>query len=122
MRLSKTQKAALASLTPFQRKVLLECAKIPCGQTRSYSQMARAIGRPRAARAVGNALAANPLAPIIPCHRVTRNDGKAGGYSAKGGERRKRALLLMESGGFRTQSRQIRLKSLLYTNPARCKG
>ena len=98
MRLTKNQQAALATLTPFQCKVLLACAKIPRGQTMTYSQLARAIGKPHAARAVGNALAINPLAPIIPCHRVVRADGKLGGYSAKGGAGKKRLLLAMEMG------------------------
>jgi len=113
MKLSTSQKSALAALTrsncgstyehallraltPFQQKVLRECAKIPRGQTRTYSQIARAIGKPHAARAVGNALAINPLAPIIPCHRVVRADGSLGGYSAKGGTGKKRHLLSRE--------------------------
>jgi O-6-methylguanine DNA methyltransferase len=96
MKLGKKQLARLSSLTPFQRAVLLECAKIPRGQTRTYSQIARAIGKPQAARAVGNALAKNPLAPLIPCHRVVRADRKLGGYSAKGGTMKKKRLLLME--------------------------
>ena len=83
-------------LTPFQRSVLLACAKIPRGQTRTYSQLARQIGKPKAARAVANALAANPLAPTIPCHRVIRSDGKLGGYSGKGGMKTKRRLLEKE--------------------------
>ncbi|MFA6328437.1 MAG: MGMT family protein [Candidatus Micrarchaeia archaeon] len=92
------QKAKLSGLTPFQRSVLFECAKIPKGQVRTYSQIARAVGKPRAARAVGNALAENPLAPIIPCHRVVRADGQLGGYSAKGGQAKKRWLLKSEMG------------------------
>ena len=99
MRLSAKQKSILALLTPFQRSVLLECARIPKGQTRTYSQIARAIGKPRSARAVGNALAINPLAPIIPCHRVVRTDGGLGGYSAKGGQMKKKLLLENEKTG-----------------------
>ena len=87
------QKKALFALTPFQQAVLAACAKIPKGQTRSYSWIARAIGSPRAARAVGNALSKNPLAPLIPCHRVVRADGALGGYSAKGGAKEKERLL-----------------------------
>jgi O-6-methylguanine DNA methyltransferase len=93
MKLSAKQKAKLASLTPFQRSVLLECARIPKGKTVAYAELARRIGKPRAARAVGNALAANPLAPLIPCHRVVRSDGGLGGYSAKGGIGKKGRLL-----------------------------
>ncbi|MFA6907783.1 MAG: MGMT family protein [Candidatus Micrarchaeia archaeon] len=118
MRLTAKQNSALARLTPFQRSVLLECARIPRGQTRTYSQIAHAIGKPRAARAVGNALAINPLAPAIPCHRVVRGGrflrGKKGrhrlvrqtmtaewlgGYSAKGGVAKKKLLLEKERRG-----------------------
>lgn len=93
MEFTAAQKAKLAKLTPFQRNVLLQCARIPKGQTRTYAQIARAIGKTRASRAVGNALAANPLAPLIPCHRVIRSDGKLGGYSGKGGKSAKKLRL-----------------------------
>ena len=96
MKLTALQRAKLASLTPFQRAVLLECAKIPRGQTRTYSQLACSIGKPKAARAVGNALAINPLAPSIPCHRVVKSDGTLGGYSGRGGAWKKKSLLLRE--------------------------
>jgi len=96
MKFSKKQQAQLVKLTHFQRSVLLACAKIPKGQTRTYGQMASAIGKPKAARAVGSALAINPLAPLIPCHRVIRSDGKMGGYSAKGGVSKKQRLLKSE--------------------------
>jgi len=97
VKFTKKQKGKLARLTNFQRRVLLECAKIPKGKTITYAELARRIGRPRAARAVGNALAINPLAPLIPCHRVVRSDGGLGGYSAKGGTGRKSYLLSRES-------------------------
>ncbi len=96
MHFTANQKAKLAALTPFQQRVLLECAKIPRGQTVTYAQLAKRIGKPRAARAVGNALAINPLAPLIPCHRVLRSDGALGGYSARGGVRKKERLLKSE--------------------------
>ena len=95
---STYEHALLRVLTPFQRCVLLECARIPCGQTITYAELARRAGKPRAARAVGNALAKNPLAPSIPCHRVIKSDGKLGGYSAKGGQAKKRLLLNQEMG------------------------
>ena len=97
MKFTSTQKQKLARLTPFQRAVLLACTKIPKGQTRSYSDIARAAGRPKSARAAGNALAKNPLAPMIPCHRGIRSDAKLGGYSGKGGTEGKRRLLKMET-------------------------
>jgi AraC family transcriptional regulator of adaptative response/methylated-DNA-[protein]-cysteine methyltransferase len=77
--------------TAFQRRVWAELRKIPYGSTRSYRAIARAIGRPRASRAVARACATNPVALAIPCHRVVREDGAPGGY--RWGMERKRALL-----------------------------
>ena len=82
--------------TAFQQKVWKACAEIPKGQTRTYGWIARRIGRPGAARAVGTALGKNPFAPAIPCHRVVPSNGKLGGYSGKGGVRAKSALLRRE--------------------------
>lgn len=87
-----------AMLSVFEIKVLRACAKIPKGETRTYAQIAREIGTPSSARAVGNALAKNPFAPNVPCHRVVRSDGELGGYSASGGVRKKAKLLLAEKG------------------------
>ncbi|MDD5688402.1 MAG: MGMT family protein [Elusimicrobia bacterium] len=78
----------------FHKKVWLECLKIPKGQTISYSELARRIGSPDSARAVGNALSKNPFAPIVPCHRVICKDGKIGGYS--GNIKKKYNLLIKE--------------------------
>lgn len=80
--------------TPFQRAVWAAARVIPFGETRSYGQLARQIGRPGAARAVGAALGANPVPLVVPCHRVLRADGALGGYS--GGLEIKRALLAHE--------------------------
>jgi AraC family transcriptional regulator, regulatory protein of adaptative response / methylated-DNA-[protein]-cysteine methyltransferase len=77
--------------TAFQRKVWQELRKIPRGSTRSYQEVARRIGRPSAARAVARACATNPLAIVVPCHRVVRGDGSPGGYHW--GADRKLALL-----------------------------
>jgi len=85
-----------AMLTAFQWKVLQACAKIPKGKTATYGQIAKGIGKPGAMRAVGSALAANPFAPQIPCHRVIRGDGKIGNYSAKGGSKAKSRMLHAE--------------------------
>ena len=95
-KLNSAQKAKLNALTPFERKVLAECCKIPAGKTISYSELAGRIGNPNSARAVGNALAKNPLAPLIPCHRVVKSDGTIGKYSGKGGVKMKRMLLEKE--------------------------
>ena len=80
--------------TAFQRRVWEALRRIPYGQTRSYAQVARAIGRPRATRAVARACATNPAALVIPCHRVVGADGGLGGY--RWGIERKQALLERE--------------------------
>ncbi len=80
--------------SPFQKKVLLETIKIPRGRVVSYSYIAQNIDMKDAARAVGSALARNPLPVLIPCHRVVRADGRAGKFG--GGTEMKRTLLLME--------------------------
>jgi AraC family transcriptional regulator, regulatory protein of adaptative response / methylated-DNA-[protein]-cysteine methyltransferase len=80
--------------TAFQRRVWAYLQSIPFGATKSYSQVAKAIGRPRACRAVARACATNPVAVAIPCHRVVREDGSMGGY--RWGIERKKALLEME--------------------------
>ncbi len=85
--------------TAFQRRVWEELRAIPSGETRSYSEVARALGRPRAARAVARACATNPTAIVIPCHRVVGSDGRTGGY--RWGAQRKRALLSREAAGGR---------------------
>jgi O-6-methylguanine DNA methyltransferase len=79
----------------FRREVLRACAAIPEGQTRTYGDLAAAVGRPRAARAVGTTMATNPLPPIVPCHRVVRGDGLIGNYGA-GGTARKIEMLTRE--------------------------
>jgi AraC family transcriptional regulator of adaptative response/methylated-DNA-[protein]-cysteine methyltransferase len=80
--------------TAFQRRVYEELLKIPTGETRTYAEVAAAIGQPTAARAVGSACANNPVALAIPCHRVLRNDGGLGGYAW--GIERKQALISAE--------------------------
>ncbi len=84
-----------ATGTPLQQVVWTALRAIPAGSTASYAQVAAAIGRPKAARAVAQACAANPLAIIIPCHRVVRADGGLSGY--RWGVERKRALLAREA-------------------------
>ena len=83
----------LAGVGEFQGRVLAEAERIPFGQVTSYSDLARRIGHPRAARAVGNALGANPVPVIVPCHRVIRGDGSWGHY-AFGGALKTRLLAL----------------------------
>jgi AraC family transcriptional regulator of adaptative response/methylated-DNA-[protein]-cysteine methyltransferase len=80
--------------TVFQRKVWEALCRIPRGETRTYSQIAQAIGAPAAVRAVGSACGANPVALVVPCHRAVRTDGGLGGYAW--GVSRKKKLLELE--------------------------
>tara|TARA_B100001778_G_scaffold168978_1_gene138894 strand:+ start:1468 stop:1767 length:300 start_codon:yes stop_codon:yes gene_type:complete len=86
--------------TDFQILVWKEILKIPFGETRTYKEIAQAIGKPNSSRAVANACGKNPYAPDIPCHRVIRTDGKLGGYSGVGGVKMKEKLLKIENTRF----------------------
>jgi methylated-DNA-[protein]-cysteine S-methyltransferase len=85
--------------TPFERRVWDEVRAIPYGETASYAEIARRVGRPSACRAVGRANGRNPVALIVPCHRVVGSDGSLTGYA--GGIEMKRALLDLERGQVR---------------------
>lgn len=85
---------ALERYSEFQRKVLVAEHGVPRGWVSTYGRIAKSLGSPQAARAVGNGLARNPFPVIIPCHRTIRSDGRLGGY--QGGFEMKRALLKME--------------------------
>ena len=80
--------------TPFQQAVWHALLAIPYGETRSYADVARSVGKPDAVRAVGTANGANPVPLVVPCHRVIQSGGKLGGYG--GGVDLKRRLLAME--------------------------
>jgi methylated-DNA-[protein]-cysteine S-methyltransferase len=84
----------LEGIGDFQGRVLAQAARIPYGETTSYAELARRIGHPRASRAVGNALGANPVPIVIPCHRIVRGDGSWGHYAFGGAM--KTALLELE--------------------------
>lgn len=99
----------LRGFTPFQRKVWRAVRRIPYGETRSYSWVARQIGKPRAARAVGQALASNPLPILIPCHRVVASGGELGGYS--GGLELKAQLLRLEAASSEYYSTSVMSKA-----------
>ncbi len=88
------------ALTDFEVEVLLAVSSIKKGEVKSYKQIAQEIKRPNAYRAVGNALAKNPIPVEIPCHRVIMNDGSLGKYSY-GGPEKKMRLLLSEGYAFR---------------------
>lgn len=83
-------------LPAFDRSVLEETRRIPCGETRTYGEIASALARPGAARAVGRALGRNPIPIIIPCHRVLAASGRSGGFSAPGGASTKLRILEIE--------------------------
>ena len=89
----------LDQLPDFEHQVLLKVLEIPRGEVRPYAWVAAELGRPLAVRAVGNAVARNPIPFVIPCHRVVRSDGRIGNYGA-GGPTAKRAVL--ESEGMDT--------------------
>ena len=96
MKLSKKIVEAMSSYPEFYQKVWKACSEIPKGEVRTYGWIARRIGRPKAARAVGQALGRNPFAPAVPCHRVVGSNGAMTGYSGRGGISTKRRLLIKE--------------------------
>ena len=81
-------------ITDFEKKVYEKLKKVPKGKITTYVDLARAVGKPGAARAVGNALNKNPFAPQVPCHRVVKNTGELGGFAS--GARKKIARLKKE--------------------------
>ncbi len=98
--------------TAFQRRVWQELRRIPYGETRSYSDVAKAIGKPKAIRAVARACATNPVSVVVPCHRVVRSDGNPAGY--RWGLERKTELLRQEAN--QTKSKQMRQAARAGTN------
>ena len=85
----------LTDTSPFYKRIWLECRNIPPGETRTYGSLSAMAGLPRGARAVGKALANNPILIVIPCHRIIKATGAPGGYSA--GSQIKKTLLSFES-------------------------
>jgi len=94
-----------ADCTPFERRVLRSCRRIPLGKTLTYGQLAAKAGSPGAARAVGRCMARNRVPVIVPCHRVVASGGQLGGYSAAGGTAMKRRLLELEAAVVAPDSR-----------------
>ncbi|MCX5781239.1 MAG: MGMT family protein [Elusimicrobia bacterium] len=92
-------KKKLKNYPVFYQKVWMECFKIPYGKTITYKKLAENMRIPNSARAVGNALSKNPFAPVIPCHRVVKSDGRIGGYSGTGGIKTKKKLIEKEKNG-----------------------
>lgn len=87
----------LSIVSPFEQRVLRVTARVPAGRVATYAEIAKRAGNPRAPRAVGNALNHNPVAIVVPCHRVVRSDGSLGGY---GGGVRIKEWLLRHEGAF----------------------
>lgn len=90
----------LSAVPPFQRRVLEMLRDVPPGATLSYGELAKRAGNPMASRAVGGAMARNPVPVVVPCHRVVPTSGRLGNYSATGGVATKRALLALEGARF----------------------
>ena len=86
----------LTGVEAFAREVYKAAREIPAGQTRTYGEIAKAIGQPGAAQEVGQAMSQNPIPIIVPCHRVSAANGKLGGFSAPGGRATKLKLLALE--------------------------
>jgi len=91
----------ISLLTPFRQQVLVLAMQIPYGTVTTYGQLAKKVGSPKAARAVGGALGANPIPIIIPCHRVLASTGALTGFSGAGGVLMKKNLLTLEGVDFR---------------------
>lgn len=88
----------LRTMTPFRLRATKACRKVPYGQKISYAELARRAGSPQAARAAGNVMSQNPIAIIVPCHRIIGSANSLGGFSAPDGINMKRRLLEMEAG------------------------
>ena len=95
----------ISGYTEFQRAVWETTRSISYGEIRTYSWISKKLGNPKSSRAVGTALAKNPLPIVVPCHRVIRSDGELGGYSAEGGIEIKGKLLKMEGHKFDAKGR-----------------
>lgn len=95
----------LEELPPFHQRVYKAARKIPAGKTLSYGELAKRVGSPAAARAVGQAMGKNPIPLLIPCHRVLTSTGKGGGFSAYGGLETKARILALEGVAIRGNPR-----------------
>ena len=89
-------KVDIGVFTPFQQNVLATLRTVKYGKTVTYGQLAQLSGNPKAARAIGSVMAANPLPLIIPCHRVIKSNGDCGQFSAPGGTQTKKRMLKLE--------------------------
>jgi methylated-DNA-[protein]-cysteine S-methyltransferase len=97
----------LSDKTKFEKEVLVATFKIPRGKVSTYKRIAEKVGRPRAYRAVANALHKNPLHPIVPCHRVVRSDGRFGGNEKRAASRRE----LVEKEGVPIENSKVKISN-----------
>jgi len=95
----------LSDKTKFEKEVLVTTFKIPRGKVSTYKRIAEKVGKPRAYRAVANALHKNPLHPVVPCHRVVRSDGRFGGEKSAAASRRK----LLEKEGVLIENDRVKI-------------
>jgi len=101
----------MAKLSPFAQKVIKGLNKIPSGKIVTYASLARAINHPKSYRAVGNVLNKNPFAPVVPCHRVIKSDGRIGGYN-QGADKK---IKLLEQEGIKIKNNRVEnLEEILY--------
>lgn len=104
-------------MNDLQSQVLKACSRVPRGKVTTYKEIARAIGRPRAWRAVANALAGNPTPIKIPCHRVVRSDGGMGGYTTSAGSPKagiKRKIELLSAEGVKVEGQRVDLPRFMF--------
>ena len=98
----------MEKLTAFRGKVYAIARRIPKGKVATYGELAKMAGHPGAARAVGTLMKTNPYAPQVPCHRVVSASGALTGYSAKGGLKKKKAMLVREGVKFKEEKVNLR--------------
>lgn len=104
----------MRSMKEFSQRVLDACSRIPRGKVSTYGEIARVLGKPKASRAVGQALKRNPDAPRIPCHRVIRSDGSIGGYGGAGKKGIEKKIRLLRKEGVVVDKRKIEIKNYFY--------
>ena len=98
----------------FDESVYGFCKKVPRGRVTTYGEIARAMGKPGSARAVGQALKRNPYAPRVPCHRVVKSDGGIGGYEGAGAEGMEKKVGMLRREGIPFEKDRIRIRDCLY--------
>lgn len=98
----------------FDARVYEFCSRIPKGRVSTYGEIAKAIGKPGASRAVGQALKRNPYAPRVPCHRVIRSDGNLGGFSGSDAGMIKKKMRLLRKEGIMAEKNRIEIKKYVF--------